>query len=52
VRTEQRDKGDSHAGKRELSDPEREALFEEFLRWRESHQILGTSPSDAVGDKR
>ena len=41
VRTEQKDKGDPNAGKHGLSDPEREALFEEFLRWHENQQILG-----------
>jgi hypothetical protein len=41
VRTEQKDKGDAHAGRHEISDPDREALFEEFLRWHESQQILG-----------
>jgi hypothetical protein len=40
VRTEQREKGDP-AG-HELTEPEREALFEEFLRWHESQQIIGT----------
>jgi hypothetical protein len=42
VRTEQRETGDAQAGKRELTEPEREALFEEFLRWHESQQIMGT----------
>jgi hypothetical protein len=45
VRTEQRaeprDKGD--AAKHELTDPEREALFEEFLRWHENQQMIGTA---------
>ena len=40
VRSEQ--KGDAPATKRELTQPERDALFEEFLRWHESQQITGT----------
>jgi hypothetical protein len=42
VRMEQREKGDSHAGKREFTEPEREALFEEFQRWHEGQQMIGT----------
>jgi hypothetical protein len=38
-RTEPREKGD--AATRELTEPEREALFEEFLRWHESQQMIG-----------
>ncbi len=41
VRPEQ--KGDAHAGKHELTQPERDALFEEFLRWHESQQITGSA---------
>jgi hypothetical protein len=40
ARTEQREKSDPV--KHELTEPEREALFEEFLRWHESQQIIGT----------
>lgn len=40
VRTEQ--KSDAQAAKHELTPPERDALFEEFLRWHESQQITGT----------
>jgi hypothetical protein len=39
VRTEQ--KSDAPAGKRELTEPERNALFEEFARWHESQQMTG-----------
>jgi hypothetical protein len=45
ARTEPGDKGDALSGKRELTNPEREALFEEFLRWHESQQIMGTGHS-------
>jgi hypothetical protein len=45
VRTEQ--KTDAPAAKHELTPPERDALFEEFLRWRESQQITGTAQPPA-----
>jgi hypothetical protein len=45
VRTEQ--KNDAHAAKHELTPPERDALFEEFLRWHESQQITGTGKPPA-----
>jgi hypothetical protein len=41
ARTEQREKSDAPPAGRELTGPEREALFEEFLRWHESQQITG-----------
>jgi hypothetical protein len=34
-------KGEAHPVKHELTDPERDALFEEFLRWHESQQMTG-----------
>ncbi len=40
VRPEQ--KGGAPAAQHELTQPERDALFEEFLRWHESQQIIGT----------
>jgi hypothetical protein len=43
ARTEQREK--SEPARHELTEPEREALFEEFLRWHESQQIIGTVKS-------
>jgi hypothetical protein len=45
VRTEQ--KNDAQAAKHELTPPERDALFEEFLRWHESQQITGTAKPPA-----
>lgn len=45
VRGEQKDKGDARAATHDLTEPEREALFEEFLRWHESQQIIGTVKS-------
>ena len=51
VRADQRSTGEAHAAKRvspPLTELEREALFEEFLRWQESQQIIGTpSPGPA-----
>jgi hypothetical protein len=41
ARTEQ--KSDGHATKRELTKPERDALFQDFLRWHESQQITGAA---------
>jgi hypothetical protein len=41
VRTEQ--KSEAPAAKHELTQPERDALFEEFLRWHESQQITGAA---------
>jgi hypothetical protein len=44
IRAEQKSVGDGHAAKRVslgLTQPEREALFEEFLRWQESQDITG-----------
>jgi hypothetical protein len=46
VRTDQRDIVEGHAEKRAtrvLTQPERDALFEEFLRWHESQQDLNRS---------
>jgi hypothetical protein len=40
ARTEQ--KSGAPATQHELTQPERDALFEEFLRWHESQQIIGT----------
>jgi hypothetical protein len=42
VRTQQRAEPREKSG-HELTEPEREALFEEFLRWHESQQMIGTS---------
>jgi hypothetical protein len=45
VRADQRSTGEGHAAKRAssgLTQGKREELFEEFLRWRESQQIIGT----------
>jgi len=39
VRSEQ--KSDARAARHELTQPERDELFEEFLRWRESQQMTG-----------
>jgi hypothetical protein len=51
VRADQRSAGEAHAAKRgspPLTELEREALFEEFLRWQESQQMTGTpSPRPA-----
>jgi hypothetical protein len=51
VRADQRSTGEGHAARRAssaLTQGEREALFEEFLRWHESQQIIGTpSPGPA-----
>jgi hypothetical protein len=45
-KAEQKEKADGHASKLELADPaEREALFEEFLRWHESQQLTGGASS-------
>jgi hypothetical protein len=46
IRADQRSIGEGHAAKRAsptLTELEREALFEEFLRWQETRQIIGTS---------
>lgn len=37
-------KADAHPAKREISEGERDALFEQFLRWHESQKITGASP--------
>jgi hypothetical protein len=42
IRTEQRAEPRDKGG-HELTEPEREALFEEFLRWHESQQMMGTA---------
>src|SRR5262249_30332612 len=51
LRADQRSIGEGHAAKRAsptLTELEREALFEEFLRWQETRQIIGTpSPGPA-----
>jgi hypothetical protein len=52
ARADQRSTGEGHAAAKRVSptptELEREALFEEFLRWRESQQIIGTpSPGPA-----
>jgi len=44
VRADQKSVGEGHAAKRAspaLTQPEREALFEEFLRWQESQEMTG-----------
>lgn len=42
VRTEQ--KADAQTAKHEMTPGERDALFEEFLRWHESQKITGAAP--------
>jgi hypothetical protein len=47
VRADQRSAGDGHAVKRvspALTQPEREALFEEFLRWQEKESVSTLIP--------
>jgi hypothetical protein len=51
ARADQKSAGEGRTAKRAsaLTEPEREALFEEFLRWRESQQMTGTaSPSPST----
>jgi hypothetical protein len=45
VRTEQ--KSETHPARHEMTPGERDALFEEFLRWHESQQITGAGKSPA-----